>query len=596
MRPEACAARTVRSAQPSALAVFFTVLGTGAVLAQTSVPNTASLESLRHADVAVAIREGYLTPGDAPPLTYVSTAAPCSLRGGAGDGGAQVRTGDQGCWIASFPGNVADAREWGVVVSTTAPSDAALNAAAAWAGANGGTILLPGGPITVTGRPTVALSTMKLECENGPASANAAASGPIGLGRQGTTFWIESTNQPFTTGTGVRVEGCSFYWPNQNGASPPAAYPPLFTEPPGQQMANVDFIDDRVINAYDFLDQTSLSDPFGAIHLIGTQGYAIHDWFRLGNVPEFITLTNFVADSNLFQTIANPGHSGGLAAWTAANGAVFDIFGNGNGSTAASTALVQGLTMAGAGINGYRYGAHVEGGATSGFLTETRLDGMFDGVPSVLEVDPGGAVANTKITGQFWGYQLGNGNADHYTLFSVTDPATNANSNFEIDGELNQSNGSVVALTGSQITQATIRLAGGGVYGQSTTAGIYYFANVNASNLILRIENSNIQPASASSANKGILLTASLQADIIGNTFNGVFNPIDPASNTNPITIVGNTSTNTPSSTAVAGDGASNIVSAGNGWDKRNPTVDGASCSGAPSSAFAATDGIVTHC
>jgi hypothetical protein len=189
----------------------------------------------------------------------------------------------------------------------------------------------------------------------------------------------------------------------------------------------------------------------------------------------------------------------------------------------------------------------------------------------MLDVDAGGAVANTRFEGLFWGYQLGNSNADHATLFQVTNPATNATTAFEVSGELAQSNGSVLTLTGPDITHVTLHLDGPGVFGQSTTAGTYYFANINAANALVTIQGSKVNAFTGTGSTwKGVLVTAATSVEVTGTHFNGISSPIDPASSGAPIVFAGNGMTNTASTYDEASCPAGLVV-AGNSPDKPNP-------------------------
>jgi hypothetical protein len=48
------------------------------------------------------------------PLFYLPSTSPCVLGAGAGDGGSQVKSGDNLCWIAQIPSTGADIKWWGL--------------------------------------------------------------------------------------------------------------------------------------------------------------------------------------------------------------------------------------------------------------------------------------------------------------------------------------------------------------------------------------------------------------------------------------------------------------------------------------------------
>jgi hypothetical protein len=70
-------------------------------------------------------RLGFARAGDSPATTYLPSTSACSLNAGAGDGGSQVRSADNKCWIASFPSEV-DARVFGYVADGAMSNTAAL--------------------------------------------------------------------------------------------------------------------------------------------------------------------------------------------------------------------------------------------------------------------------------------------------------------------------------------------------------------------------------------------------------------------------------------------------------------------------------------
>lgn len=76
--------------------------------------NTAALSAISVSGGPPAVmRLGYAAAGDAPPLLYIASSSPCSMNSGSGDGGAQAPSADGKCWVATFPAEGADIREWG---------------------------------------------------------------------------------------------------------------------------------------------------------------------------------------------------------------------------------------------------------------------------------------------------------------------------------------------------------------------------------------------------------------------------------------------------------------------------------------------------
>src|ERR1700678_584724 len=229
-------------------------------------------------------------------------------------------------------------------------------------------IVVPPGKYLLSGKATVSLANVYLDCQGTAPSANT----PPAYGSTGATFLLTSTTvQPFTVASGVRIRNCNFFWPKQIGAGAmPIVYPPLFTEPLGSQMANFDLIDVRIINAYDVINAAYTKDAFGAINLTDTQGYAVHAWFNLANVPETVKIKGMITDTSFYQNVANTGNAY-LAKYTARNGTFLHSFGNGNGTTG-STVAVQGLIFSGS-IFGYSKFIWVD---STGALAESSFQGI----------------------------------------------------------------------------------------------------------------------------------------------------------------------------------------------------------------------------
>jgi hypothetical protein len=424
-------------------------------------------------------------------------------------------------------------------------------------------IIVPPGQYLLAGAATVALANVDIECQGPPVSANA----PPAYGSAGATFLLTSTTvQPFTVGMGVRIRNCNFFWPNQTGTiATPIVYPPLFTEVPGTQLGNFDLIGDRIIDAYDVLDAANSTDAMGAITLTDTLGYAIHYWFSLANVPETITIKGMIADWNLYQGVASKGKQY-LVRWTAANGTFLHVFGNGNGRTTASTVNVAGLVFSG---TVFAYNKYVWVDST-GFLNESHFSGIVDAVPRILQVDAGGCIANVKFDALYYSYQWLGAGVDHYPAFSVIDPATTGClvTGLDIGGQLTAAQGDVLDLTGSAIKTVALHLTGNGSYAGSSTAGTYYFADINAVNAVLTATDMFIQPATSGKTKQGFHIQNCYECVIGGNAFNGVYNPISISAATIPVVGSGNISVASPPGSSIAGTGIyAHQLLQGNSWD-----------------------------
>ncbi len=63
-----------------------------------SVTTNAGLAATPSTFAPQVVRAGFYAAGDSQAIVYTSSATPCSLNSGAGDGGSQIPTSDNGCW------------------------------------------------------------------------------------------------------------------------------------------------------------------------------------------------------------------------------------------------------------------------------------------------------------------------------------------------------------------------------------------------------------------------------------------------------------------------------------------------------------------
>lgn len=77
-------------------------------------------------------RAGFTSPGDGGGAVYTASPLPCSLNGGNGDNGSQVRSADNTCWIADLSGITPTPMIWGAAgngtTNDTTPVQAAITA------------------------------------------------------------------------------------------------------------------------------------------------------------------------------------------------------------------------------------------------------------------------------------------------------------------------------------------------------------------------------------------------------------------------------------------------------------------------------------
>ena len=98
------------------------------------------------------------------------------------------------------------------------PADSAMAAAIASVPA-GGTLSFPPGQILLTASTQLVLNNINFQCAGAPNASNAPLTGTGKIGTYGTTFLLTSTTgiSVFGLEAALRIAGCNYYWPNQNG-------------------------------------------------------------------------------------------------------------------------------------------------------------------------------------------------------------------------------------------------------------------------------------------------------------------------------------------------------------------------------------------
>jgi len=117
------------------------------------VGNNAELLTVPTTAFKAVIRQGFTTKGDVEPLLYTPSSSPCSLNGGSGDNGSQVRSGDGKCWLAQFPATGIDPRQFGA--DPTGTNDNTTIFSAVDAAANGALVIVPKGTYKLNSNPTL---------------------------------------------------------------------------------------------------------------------------------------------------------------------------------------------------------------------------------------------------------------------------------------------------------------------------------------------------------------------------------------------------------------------------------------------------------
>lgn len=101
------------------VALVLLVLRSSAATQETSAQGTLAVENnnaLKRTPSTAAdlvLRKSFSQLGDAPPLFYMASNNACTVSSGTGDEGSQVVSADGKCWLALFPANGLDVRDFG---------------------------------------------------------------------------------------------------------------------------------------------------------------------------------------------------------------------------------------------------------------------------------------------------------------------------------------------------------------------------------------------------------------------------------------------------------------------------------------------------
>lgn len=115
--------------------------GTALTTGMQVMPDNASMLATPSTYASWLVRGDFVAGRGVPPMIYKSSNSACTLNGGAGDNGSQIRSSDAKCWIASFSAGGADFRQWGAAAG--ADVTAALTAAIAWTCTSHIPVLIP---------------------------------------------------------------------------------------------------------------------------------------------------------------------------------------------------------------------------------------------------------------------------------------------------------------------------------------------------------------------------------------------------------------------------------------------------------------------
>ena len=470
-------------------------------------------------------------------------------------------------------------RAFGAKLDGTTDDGPAVARAVAFARANNVPVFHPGGPCLLAGA----------EPEIDTAGV---AFGGIGLGdfnypygHSGSQFWItDRRRSPFRLGGGASFDGLVFFWPDQlDQEGAPLAYPPLFTAAPNGEAADITFRNCQVTNAFDFLAVTAPGSVAGNIFIANCRIFALRNCFALTNVPDVLMLDNNLFSWGVYQSeVSHPADSpraGGkfrLREYFADQGCWCLITGDGTPAKVSSRGAGGTVMATNNYVFGCRWGVLVQGGTCALMrLTSTH----FDGVATVVQVDPGGTLIAVQLLGSLlYAYHAGSTRAA-LPAFVVRDPSPDQNGGpicqlTAADCEVGFAQGAIFDIAGTNV--AEVKIAGCKLtrHANTTVPGLYHALRIAAPNAKLTFANNDIAPASR--LGSGLRIEAVKWASITGNTFDACVTPVDLAAPHGRVLLSANFSSGTLGPLAVAHTGGAQVLDAANAWDKPGPGTQAA--------------------
>jgi hypothetical protein len=505
----------------------------------------------------------------------------------AGRGRAQAADGDVSGASVSFPGatrpvSLSEAlrercslRSFGAALDGKTDDSPAVARAVAYARANNVPVFHPGGACLMGGAA-------------GEIDTSGVAFAGIGIGdfaypygHVGSQFWITDRGKsPFRLGGGGAFDGVVFFWPEQvDEPGAPKPYPPLFSAAPNTAAADITIRNCQVTNAFDFLSVTAPGAVAGHIFIANCRIFALRRCFDLTAVPEVLMLENNLFSFGVYQNEVLHWGGGGARAgdkfylrdYVAGQGCWCRV--SGDGTPAKASTIAAGGSIIGTNnyIFGYRYGVRVEGGICAILrLTSTH----FDGVATVLAVEPGGTLIGVQILGSLiYAYQAADPRAA-FPAFLIHDPAPESHGAPDCqlavtDCEIGFAAGALFEIAGPNVAEVKIADCKLTRYANTDTTGLYHALRIAAPHARLTFANNDVWPARTYGS--GVRVESVKWASITGNTFDGCLTPVHIASRHGRVLLATNLSEDTRGPLSVNRHEESPVLDAANAWDKPGP-------------------------
>lgn len=440
--------------------------------------------------------------------------------------------------------------------------DAALKAVLDLCATVGGTVHLPPGRILLNG--TGAAPITLQNCHIVGSGIIAGTNGVVAS--NGSMILLTSTSvKPFIAGNNWRMDGVSFYWPNQTTGT--TAYPALLNC--DVSCVSWVFEGNSVINAYDFFTDVA-GAAIGGFKMVNNWLYAVHDLIRSAGQGDSFTVTgNQMTPGNWFRIAPS-------TAQAAANAGslVNTIFHLSNNAGFGWNMIANNNP-----VFAWRYGFKLEATALMGI---SQVDMSWDGVGTVIDSTLGGTWATAaKMTG------IGGGNAvDLATgLQRGNSPTFNlgANGLLNLNGWVAGVRGTFIKTAGTHVTLDNVTITNiGTAHDGADYYAVDYTANVNGTTIW--VKNSLIQGGIADTHLFGIGSsngTTATRVVIQNNSFRYLQTPIN-VNSTFTTNIEGNWSLGTTGTQSFIVGLEQSVSYGGNFWDKP-PTAALSACGTSPS-------------
>lgn len=342
-------------------------------------------------------------------------------------------------------------RQFGAVLDGSTDDTTAMIAAADYCRANDTALFLPGGKQMRIDAGNIDLTGIRFF------GTGTYDSEGLTYGQFGSVVRLTgTTNSPFLLGFGSKVDGLTFFWPNQTETgSAPTTYPPLLKSNTGYAV-DIEIVDNLVINAFDFV-LLGNGDVAGRNKIMRNRGFVLRRAIDLRQCTDIQEVKDNNFSPGFYQDVVNVGPTFALRDYAADNGKFIHI-------DTGTYPSVDGLIAQGNFIFGMRYGVHVAAGTLA---VSTITNNQFDGVAQPFFVDGSADLESVTFSNNhIYAYRNGD-RAEADTAISVL--SSGSSGEFVCKGNtIYNSDGSAIIVAG---TIARLDISGNLIQNWGSTTG-----------------------------------------------------------------------------------------------------------------------------